>query len=128
MEQPLDFVPQEGSSSMVCKLKKALYGLKQFPQTWFSCYSIVVLKFGLAWSEWLFCFFYRNSKSDLRILLLVYTEDSNIIEDDVDGINELKAHVHQHFQTKDWIPCFTLLILKLLNLSKAFIYLKRNLC
>ena len=45
MEQPLGFVAQGESSSLVCRLRRSLYGLKQSPQAWFEKFSTVIQEF-----------------------------------------------------------------------------------
>ncbi|RVW97008.1 Retrovirus-related Pol polyprotein from transposon RE1 [Vitis vinifera] len=72
MEQPPSFVAQ-GESSLVCKLRCSLYGLKQSPRAWFGRFSSVVQEFGMLRSE----------------------------ADHSEGIQRLKQHLFNHFQTKD---------------------------
>ena len=98
MKQPPGFVAQ-GESNVVCKLK-SLYGLKQYPRAWFGRFSTAVQAFGLTRSEVNHSIFYRYSSS-LCIYLVVYIDDIVITGNDQVGIQNLKEHLHQHFQTKD---------------------------
>ena len=61
------------------------------------------LSLGLTQSEADHSIFYR-SQSGRHILLVVYVDDIVLIGDDNVGITELKAHIHQQFQTKDLGP------------------------
>ncbi|XP_019151774.1 PREDICTED: uncharacterized protein LOC109148479 [Ipomoea nil] len=99
MEQPPGFVAQ-GESNLVCKLKRSLYGLKQYPRAWFGRFSIVVQNFGLNRSKVDYSVFYRHQHGK-SIYLVVYVDDIVITGDDVEGIQLLKQHLFQHFETKD---------------------------
>ena len=99
MEQPPGFVAQ-GESHKVCRLKKALYGLKQSPRAWFGRFSTAILTFGMIRCSVDHSVSYRCS-SGKRLLLIVYVDDIVITGDDSEGIGELKAFLHQQFQTKD---------------------------
>ena len=60
----------------------------------------MVQAFGLTRSEVDHSVFYRYSSS-LCIYLIVYVDDIVITGNDQVGIQNLKEHLHQHFQTKD---------------------------
>lgn len=99
MEQPLEFVAQE-EFGHVCCLKKSLHGLKQSPKAWFERFTEVVLQFGLFKCCEDHSMFYSVSGAD-QIFLVVYINDIILTEDDFIGIDELKLHLQQQFQTKD---------------------------
>ena len=100
MEQPPGFVAQ-GESGLVCKLRRSLYGLKQSPQAWFSQFSSVVQKFSMIRSAVNHSIFYHHSSTGKCIYLVVYVDDIVITGSDQDGIQKLKQHLFNHFQTKD---------------------------
>lgn len=100
MEQPPGFIAQ-GESGLVCKLQKSLYGLKQSPRAWFGRFSNVIQQFGLVRCEADHSVFFRCSSSKTFIYLVVYVDDIVITGDDQEGIQALKQHLFQHFQTKD---------------------------
>nr|CAN66416.1 hypothetical protein VITISV_044133 [Vitis vinifera] len=100
MEQPPGFVAQ-GESGLVCKLRRSLYGLKQSPRAWFGHFSSVVQEFGMLWSEADHSVFYHHNSSSQCIYLVVYVDDIVITSSDQEGIQRLKQHLFNHFQTKD---------------------------
>ena len=100
MEQPPGFVAQR-ESGLVCKLRRSLYGLKQSPRTWFSRFSLVVQEFGMIRSAADHSVFYHHSSIGKCIYLIVYVDDIVITGSDQDGIQKLKQHLFNHFQTKD---------------------------
>ena len=100
MEQPLSFVAQ-GESSLVCKLRCFLYGLKQSPRAWFSRFNSVIQEFGMIQSTTRHSVFYHHTSTSQCIYLIVYVDDIVIIGNDQDGIQKLKQHLFNHFQTKD---------------------------
>ena len=100
MEQPSGFVAQ-GESGLVCKLHRSLYGLKQSPWAWFGHFSSVVQKFGMLRSEADHSIFYHHNSSSQCIYLVVYVDDIVITGSDQEGIQRLKQHLFNHFQTKD---------------------------
>ena len=101
MEQPPGFVAQ-GESGLVCKLRRSLYGLKQFPRAWFGRFSSVVQEFGMLRSEADHSVFYHHNSSSQCIYLVVYVDDIVITGNDQEGIQRLKQHLFNHFQTKDF--------------------------
>ena len=100
MEQPPSFVGQ-GESGLVCKLRRSLYGLKQSPRAWFSRFSSVVQVFGMIRSIADHSIFYHHTSAGYCIYLIVYVDDIVITGNDQDGIQKLKQHLFNHFQTKD---------------------------
>ncbi|RVW51674.1 Retrovirus-related Pol polyprotein from transposon RE1 [Vitis vinifera] len=100
MEQPPSFVAQ-GEFGLVCKLRHSLYGLKQSPLAWFGHFSSVVQEFGMLRSEADHSVFYHHNSSSQCIYLVVYVDDIVITGSDQEGIQRLKQHLFNHFQTKD---------------------------
>ncbi|RVW70963.1 Retrovirus-related Pol polyprotein from transposon RE1 [Vitis vinifera] len=100
MEQPPSFVVQ-GESGLVCKLRRSLYGLKQSPRAWFGRFNSVVQEFGMLGSEANHSVFYHHNSSSQCIYLVVYVDDIVITGSDQEGIQRLKQHLFNHFQTKD---------------------------
>ena len=100
MEQPSGFVAQ-GESGLVCKLRRFLYGLKQSPRALFSRFSSMVPEFGMIRSTIDHSVFYHHSSTRQCIYLIVYVDDIVITGSDQDGIQKLKQHLFNHFQTKD---------------------------
>ncbi|RVW35016.1 Retrovirus-related Pol polyprotein from transposon RE1 [Vitis vinifera] len=100
MEQPPGFVAQ-GESGLVCKLRRSLYGLKQSPRAWFGSLSSVVQEYGMLQSEADHSVFYHHNSSSQCIYLVVYVDDIVITGSDQEGIQRLKQHLFNHFQTKD---------------------------
>ncbi|KAJ9689323.1 hypothetical protein PVL29_014817 [Vitis rotundifolia] len=100
MEQPPGFVAQ-GESGLVCKLRRSLYGLKQSPRVWFERFSSVVQEFGMLRSETNHSVFYHHNSSNQCIYLVVYVDDIVITGSDQEGIQRLKQHLFNHFQTKN---------------------------
>ena len=86
---------------MVCKLRRSLYGLKQSHRAWFGQFSSVVQKFGMTQSRTDHSVFYHHTSSRQCIYLIVYEDDIVITGNDQDGIQRLKQHLFNHFQTKD---------------------------
>ena len=102
MEQPLGFVAH-GKYGLVCRLRSSLYGLKQSPRAWFGLFSSVVQEFGMTQSTANHSVFYHHTSSRQCIYLIVYVDDIVITGNDQDGIQRLKQHLFNHFQTKDLV-------------------------
>ena len=100
MEQPLGFVAQ-AESGLVCKLQRSLYDLKQSLRAWFSQFSSVVQEFGMIRSTTDHSVFYHHTSTGQCIYMIVYVDDIVITGSDQDGIQKLKQHLFNHFQTKD---------------------------
>nr|CAN79194.1 hypothetical protein VITISV_000236 [Vitis vinifera] len=91
----------KGESGLVCKLRRSLYGLKQSPWVWFGRFSSIVQEFGMLRSEVDHSVFYHHNSSSQCIYLVVYVDDIVITGSDQEGIQRLKQHLFNHFQTKD---------------------------
>ena len=85
----------------MCKLCRSLYGLKQSPRVWFERFSSVVQEFGMLRNEADHSVFYHHNSSSQCIYLVVYVDDIVITGSDQEGIQRLKQHLFNHFQTKD---------------------------
>ena len=85
----------------MCRLCRSLYGLKQSPRAWFGRFSFVVQEFGMLRSTTNHSAFDHYNSSGQCIYLVVYVDDILITGSDQDGIQKLKQHLFNHFQTKD---------------------------
>ena len=92
MEQLPGFVAQEERGKM-CSLRKSLYGRKQSPRAWFDKFNQVVETFGMQKSKSDHSVFYKNSNSNI-ILLVVYVDDIVITRSDSKDILSLKSFFH----------------------------------
>ena len=86
---------------MVRKLRRSLYGLKESPCAWFSWFSLVVQEFGMIRSTIDHFVFYYHTSTRQYIYLIVYEDDIVITGSDQEGVQKLKQHLFNHFQTKD---------------------------
>ena len=100
MEQLPRFIAQ-GESVLVCRLCRSLYGLKQSPRAWFGHFSSMVQECSMTWSTSDHSVFYHHTSSGQCIYLIVYVDDIVITCNDQDGIQKLKQHLFNHFQTID---------------------------
>ena len=99
--QPPYFVAQEVFGNL-CRLKRSLYGLKQSLGAWFGRFSEMVQKFYMQKSKCGRSVFYRNSNSNL-ILLVVYIDDIVIIESGSAGSHLLSLFFKRNFKPYIWV-------------------------
>ena len=71
------------------------------PRAWFGQFSFVVQEFGMTRSTTDHSVFYHHTSLEQCIYLIVYVDDIVITGNDQDGIQRLKRHLFNHFQTKD---------------------------
>jgi hypothetical protein len=90
-------------SHKVCHLRWALYGLKQTSRAWFAKFSSTISQHGFSASSYDSALFFRRSDHGITFLLL-YVDDMIITGDDVQGIQDLKRFLGQHFEMKDLGP------------------------
>lgn len=100
MEQPPGYVAQGEDATKVCHLKKAIYGLKQSPKAWFDKFSNVLGNIGFKQCKSDHSVFVRHRTSGI-VILIVYVDDILISGGDVQGIDETKTYLQQHFVIKD---------------------------
>uniref|UniRef100_A0A2N9EMC6 Reverse transcriptase Ty1/copia-type domain-containing protein n=1 Tax=Fagus sylvatica TaxID=28930 RepID=A0A2N9EMC6_FAGSY len=103
MQLPPGFSQPPGFSYKVCRLRRALYGLKQAPRAWFAKFSSTISQHGFSASSYDSALFFRRSDHGITLLLL-YVDDMIITGDDVQGIQDLKRFLGQHFEMKDLGP------------------------
>ena len=77
-----------------------MYGLKQSSLSLFGISSQAVEEFDMEKSKSDHSVFYRNSNSDI-ILLVVYVDDMVITGSGFKGISSLKSFLQNQFHTKD---------------------------
>ncbi|RVW72341.1 Retrovirus-related Pol polyprotein from transposon TNT 1-94 [Vitis vinifera] len=75
--------------------------LETVSSAWFGRFSLVVQEFGMLRSEADHSVFYHHNSSSQCIYLVVYVDDIVITGSDQEGIQRLKQHLFNHFQTKD---------------------------
>uniref|UniRef100_A0A2N9HKJ7 Reverse transcriptase Ty1/copia-type domain-containing protein n=1 Tax=Fagus sylvatica TaxID=28930 RepID=A0A2N9HKJ7_FAGSY len=102
-QTPSGFSQPPGFSPKVCRLRWALYGLKQAPRAWFAKFSSTISQHGFSASSYDLALFFRRSDHGITLLLL-YVDDMIITGDDVQGIQDLKRFLGQHFEMKDLGP------------------------
>uniref|UniRef100_A0A2N9IZP8 Integrase catalytic domain-containing protein n=1 Tax=Fagus sylvatica TaxID=28930 RepID=A0A2N9IZP8_FAGSY len=100
MQLPPVFSQPPGFSLKVCRLRRALYGLKQAPRAWFAKFSSTISQHGFSASSYDSALFFRRSDHGITLLLL-YVDDMIITGDDMQGIQDLKRFLGQHFEMKD---------------------------
>uniref|UniRef100_A0A2N9J561 Integrase catalytic domain-containing protein n=1 Tax=Fagus sylvatica TaxID=28930 RepID=A0A2N9J561_FAGSY len=103
MQLPPGFSQPPGFSHKVCRLRQALYGLKQAPRAWFAKFNSTISQHGFSASSYDSALFFRRSDHGITLLLL-YVDDMIITGDDVQGIQDLKRFLGQHFEMKDLGP------------------------
>jgi hypothetical protein len=90
-------------SHKVCCLRRALYGLKQAPRVWYAKFSSTISQHNFSASSYNSAMFFRRLDHGITLLLL-YVDDMIITGDDVQGIQDLKRFLGQHFEIKDLGP------------------------
>uniref|UniRef100_A0A2N9EJA1 Integrase catalytic domain-containing protein n=1 Tax=Fagus sylvatica TaxID=28930 RepID=A0A2N9EJA1_FAGSY len=108
-----------GFSPKVCRLRRALYGLKQAPRAWFAKFSSTISQHGFSASSYDSALFFRRSDHGITLLLL-YVDDMIITGDDVQGIQDLKRFLGQHFEMKDLGPLSYFLGLEVSSSSDGY--------
>ncbi|XP_016185473.1 uncharacterized protein LOC107627127 [Arachis ipaensis] len=88
------------SSNKVSLLCKILYGVKQAPREWFEKFMNTIYNLGFTCSPHENALFICKTDRGV-LLLLLYVDDMIINSNDVDGISDLKASLHHHFEMKD---------------------------
>uniref|UniRef100_A0A2N9HM25 Integrase catalytic domain-containing protein n=1 Tax=Fagus sylvatica TaxID=28930 RepID=A0A2N9HM25_FAGSY len=116
---PPGFSQPPGFSHKVCRLRRALYGLKQAPRAWFAKFSSTISQHGFSASSYDSALFFRRSDHGITLLLL-YVDDMIITGDDVQGIQDLKRFLGQHFEMKDLGPLSYFLGLEVSSSSDGY--------
>uniref|UniRef100_A0A2N9J4W0 Reverse transcriptase Ty1/copia-type domain-containing protein n=1 Tax=Fagus sylvatica TaxID=28930 RepID=A0A2N9J4W0_FAGSY len=119
MQLPPGFSQPLGFSPKVCHLRPALYGLKQAPRAWFAKFSSTISQHGFSASSYDSALFFRRSDHGITLLLL-YVDDIIITGDDVQGIQDLKRFLGQHFEMKDLGPLSYFLGLEVSSSSDGY--------
>uniref|UniRef100_A0A2N9HTM0 Integrase catalytic domain-containing protein n=1 Tax=Fagus sylvatica TaxID=28930 RepID=A0A2N9HTM0_FAGSY len=119
MQLPPGFSQPSGFSHKVCRLRWALYGLKQASQAWFAKFSSTISQHGFSASSYDSALFFRRSDHGITLLLL-YVDDMIITGDDVQGIQDLKRFLGQHFEMKDLGPLSYFLGLEVSSSSDGY--------
>uniref|UniRef100_A0A2N9I2F7 Integrase catalytic domain-containing protein n=1 Tax=Fagus sylvatica TaxID=28930 RepID=A0A2N9I2F7_FAGSY len=119
MQLPLGFSQPPGFSLKMCRLRRVLYGLKQAPRAWFAKFSSTISQHGFSASSYDSALFFRRSDHGITLLLL-YVDDMIITGDDVQGIQDLKRFLGQHFEMKDLGPLSYFLGLEVSSSSDGY--------
>jgi hypothetical protein len=119
MQLPPGFSQPPGFSPKVCRLRRALYGLKQAPRAWFAKFSSTISQHGFSASSYDSALFFRRLDHGITLLLL-YVDNMIITGDDVQGIQDLKRFLGQHFEMKDLGPLSYFLGLEVFSSSDGY--------
>ena len=116
---PPGFSQPPSFSHKVCCLHRALYGLKQAPRAWFAKFNSTISQHGFSASSYDLAPFFRRSDHGITLLLL-YVDYMIITGDDVQGIQDFKCFLGQHFEMKDLGPLSYFLGLKVSSASDGY--------
>uniref|UniRef100_A0A2N9HM41 Reverse transcriptase Ty1/copia-type domain-containing protein n=1 Tax=Fagus sylvatica TaxID=28930 RepID=A0A2N9HM41_FAGSY len=119
MQLPPGFSQPPGFSHKVCRLRRVLYGLKQAPRAWFAKFSSTISQHGFSASSYDSALFFGRSDHGITLFLL-YVDDMIITGDDVQGIQDLKRFLGQHFEMKDLGPLSYFLGLEVSSSSDGY--------
>ncbi|KAH9650014.1 hypothetical protein KPL70_026198 [Citrus sinensis] len=100
MTQPEGYTDQI-KPNHVCLPKKSLYGLKQSPRQWYLRFDEFITSHGFNKCSFDCCVYYKTTKADLRIYLLLYVDDMLIACKQRDEIDALKLLLSLEFDMKD---------------------------
>eukprot|EP00253_Pinus_taeda_P024280 PITA_24280 len=99
MKQPKGFA-MKGKKEMVCKLKKSLYGLKQSPRMWYQKFGTFIRALGFTKSKADHCVYFKLI-GDRVIYLVLYVDDTLLVGNDKEIIQDLKNQFSSKFDMKD---------------------------
>jgi hypothetical protein len=99
LKLPLEH-PQNGSSTLVCKLHKSIYGLKQSSRAWHAKLSVAPEDFGSTRSTTNSSLFIQLDSTH-KLVVLIYVDDLIITGSNGDSITQLKRSLQQQFSIKN---------------------------
>ena len=99
MKQPEGFVVK-GKKELVCKLKKSPYGLKQSPRMWYQKFDTFIRGLGFTRRK-VDHYVYFKLISDHLIYLVLYVDDTLLVGNDKEIIQDLKTKLSSKFDMKD---------------------------
>ena len=97
MDMPLGYPAK--NDNMVCKLTKSLYGLRQASRQWFHKFSTTILDQGFQQCPAGHSLFTKGSGATI-VTLLVYVDNTFIVESDQKLIAETQQVLSKHFKIK----------------------------
>ena len=100
MTQPERYTDQL-KPNHVCLLKKSLYGLKQSLKQWYLRFNEFITSYGFNKCSFDCCVYYKITKIDLHIYVLLYVDDMLIACRQKDEIDALKLLLNSEFDMKD---------------------------
>ena len=88
MQQPEGFIAK-GQEHMVCKLQRSIYGLKQASRSWNIRFDQAIKTFGFDKNLDELCV-YKRIQGVIVIFLVIYVDDSLLIENDIEVLSDVK--------------------------------------
>lgn len=96
MQQPEGFV----HGNKVCKVQRAIYGLKQESRVWNDRFNTFIMRIGFKSCASDYCL-YVKIENGIRCYILLYVDDSLILCDTIQMINEIKNCLAREFEMTD---------------------------
>ena len=84
----------------MCELKKSIYGLKQASRQWYLKFNEVITSLGFVENKVDHCIYLKTSGSKF-IFLVLYVDDTLLVGNDVNLLQETKALLSKTFEMKD---------------------------
>lgn len=88
------------NSRFACRFFRSLYGLKYSTRVCFGHFNSALIQFGMTKCEANHSAFFLHSSTARCIFLVVYVEDIFIIGGNLNGIQRIKTHLFNKFETK----------------------------